>query len=591
MPPSSPSDPCQRNDDRSGNLMLNGWNFDFYGTNWNSIFVNNNGNVSFGQAFSTFSASGFPVNGFPMVAPFWADVDTRGVTNGAGTVWYRQWSLQGGQSVNRLVVTWDHVGYFSGQTDKLNTFQVILTDGNDPLIGLGNNVCFCYDDMQWTTGSASGGQNGFGGTPATVGANLGDGVTFFQVGRFDHAGTDYDGPGGNPDGVSFLDNAQFCFSTTSAGTNTAPIFLTPVTTHNVILGQVLNFGAEAIGPETGETVTLTADLSQLLASSVTSMLTPGNPAIATFVYRPTATSELGPHTVALTATDNGTPQRMTTINIVITVDQGGIDLTPPVTTLTNRIARIEAVSRDTGGANTGLASITLGANSTNLVLYVPPFAQGAPQVTWAVGRLDSLQPGSGTVEVADRAMNMATETISLAPAGDCNGNGIPDAMDIANFTSFDWNGNGIPDECEQLGVVYCSPQLHNSTGLPSGLIVSGSNRVADNAVVLTALNVPPSSFGTFLVSPTQGFLNGPASGFSSGNLCLSQQALGIYRQQITVSSAAGVMSIPINLNTVPLVTGPTVILPGTTLNFQGFYRDNNATIRSNLTDAVQVTFY
>ncbi len=31
---------------------------------------------------------------------------------------------------------------------------------------------------------------------------------------------------------------------------------------------------------------------------------------------------------------------------------------------------------------------------------------------------------------------------------DCNGNGIPDSIDIATGTSKDCNSNGIPDECE-----------------------------------------------------------------------------------------------------------------------------------------------
>jgi hypothetical protein len=31
---------------------------------------------------------------------------------------------------------------------------------------------------------------------------------------------------------------------------------------------------------------------------------------------------------------------------------------------------------------------------------------------------------------------------------DCNGNGVPDAIDLANGTLHDCNGNGIPDECE-----------------------------------------------------------------------------------------------------------------------------------------------
>lgn len=40
--------------------------------------------------------------------------------------------------------------------------------------------------MQWTTGDASDGTDGFGGTPATVGANKGDGdgVAFMGVGRY-----------------------------------------------------------------------------------------------------------------------------------------------------------------------------------------------------------------------------------------------------------------------------------------------------------------------------------------------------------------------------------------------------------------------
>ena len=45
--------------------------------------MNNNGNVSFQTPYSTYSAQGFPNASFKMVAPFWADVDTRG--NG-GTV-------------------------------------------------------------------------------------------------------------------------------------------------------------------------------------------------------------------------------------------------------------------------------------------------------------------------------------------------------------------------------------------------------------------------------------------------------------------------------------------------------------------------
>ena len=42
---------------------------------------------------------------------------------------------------------------------------------------------FLYADgeIQWTTGDASGGRIGFGGTPAQVGFDAGDGERFFSV--------------------------------------------------------------------------------------------------------------------------------------------------------------------------------------------------------------------------------------------------------------------------------------------------------------------------------------------------------------------------------------------------------------------------
>ena len=82
--------------------------FDFFGTPQTEVFINNNGNLSFGSSFSTFSPSGFPVSGFPMVAPFWGDVDTR---SGPGTVFYKS-------EPTRFTVIWDHVGYYNQHTDS-----------------------------------------------------------------------------------------------------------------------------------------------------------------------------------------------------------------------------------------------------------------------------------------------------------------------------------------------------------------------------------------------------------------------------------------------------------------------------------------
>jgi len=241
--PANHLDPCQRNDDDTTTAIALPFTFDLFGTPQNSVFINNNGNISFGAAFTTFTSTGFPINNFPMIAPFWADVDTRNPLS--GVVYYKL-------EANRLTVTWDHVGYYNSMADRVSTFQVIISDGTDPLVGLGQNVCFCYGDMDWTTGDASSGVGGFGGTPATVGINAGDGVNFFQLGRFDQTGNAYDGPGGTSDGVDFLDNTRQCFLTGTID-NTPPIFInSPTGCLNVSVGVPFQFTVQSIGPEAGQ---------------------------------------------------------------------------------------------------------------------------------------------------------------------------------------------------------------------------------------------------------------------------------------------------------------------------------------------------
>ena len=209
----NPADPDQRNDDDVTNAIPLGFSFDFYGTTYDEVYINNNGNVTFGGPLTTFTPFAFP-SGTPIVAPFFADVDTRNPAS--GLVYVKS-------EPGRFTVLWEEVGYFNRQADERNTFQVVLTDGADPLVGAGNNVCLSYGDMNWTTGGASGGTNGFGGTAAIAGANAGDDASFFTVGRFDQAGDAYDGPAGAPDGVDYLDDRDVCFSTSDSETNVPPI--------------------------------------------------------------------------------------------------------------------------------------------------------------------------------------------------------------------------------------------------------------------------------------------------------------------------------------------------------------------------------
>jgi len=204
------SNSMARNDDQSSARIDLGFNFCFYENDRDSVFINNNGNLTFGTPFAGFTPSGFPSSGLQMIAPFWGDVDTRNTT-GANTnqVWHQFIDLNGDLAIDTLVVTWDAVGVFPNNNSEFNTFQVAISGirnafgGN--ILGPGNNAMFSYGDMNWTVGTAS------GGAAATVGINNGDGIRYSQIGRFDHDGVDYDGEAGSNDGVQYLNGRDYFF--------------------------------------------------------------------------------------------------------------------------------------------------------------------------------------------------------------------------------------------------------------------------------------------------------------------------------------------------------------------------------------------
>jgi len=187
-----------RNDDGSTDAISLGFTLNFFGQNYTSFFINNNGNVTFGGPLAQFTAEGFPTDfGLPMIAPFWSDVDTRGF--GSGEVHFTSGTSSRG---NRFVqVDWPAVGYFSSHTDLLNTFTLYIED--DPQ---GDIVVFDYGTMQWTTGDASGGVGGFGAEGAQIGFDAGDGVNFLSLGR-----------PRTPTEVAALSNQQFAFRLNEQG--------------------------------------------------------------------------------------------------------------------------------------------------------------------------------------------------------------------------------------------------------------------------------------------------------------------------------------------------------------------------------------
>ncbi len=302
--------PDYRNDDWSTLPIYIPFSFCFYGSPIDSLYINNNGNVSIGAPYSTFTANPFPDPNFVMIAPFWGDVDTRGPMS--GLVYYQI-------TPTHLVVQWEAVGYFNSHDDKLNTFQLILTDGLDPILPGGQNTSFCYKDMQWTTGDASSGTNGFGGTAATVGVNRGNGTDFIQVGLFDTAGAVYDGPFGNNDGIDVLDNQAFYFNSCVSSSNVAPLVtaLQVCDTLKVCINDSIQIYAEYLSPEQNQITVPNVNPNGMGGVSILSSST-GNIASITVQVQGNA-SNVGYHTIYITGTDNGSPPLTNSTPVIVQV--------------------------------------------------------------------------------------------------------------------------------------------------------------------------------------------------------------------------------------------------------------------------------
>lgn len=377
-----------RNDDGSYGPIALPFGFDLYGSVYNQVWINTNGNLTFTGAYSTYSPTGFPFS-MPMVAPFWADVDTRNL--GGGQIYFKL-------SATNLIVTWDHVGYYNQKIDKLNTFQVVISDGVDPITGLGQNVCFHYEDMQWTTGDASQGVNGFGGYPATVGANKGNSIDYFQVGRFGEDNANYDGPGGNTDGVHYLDNQCICVQTAIA--ENIPPVATNFPSDTILLecGETYDLDFSFIPPAVNQNVATMMDAGGACGTSF--FATAGSISDVQFSFTAQPCNE-GVNTIAFTATDDGTPNESTTVYLTIIVGQ----CCDPIEIETALSVYGCGYNVSCNGSSDGMATASATGGCGNLT-YV-----------WSDGQMGAtatgLSAGMYTVTVTDEYGNMSEETITV----------------------------------------------------------------------------------------------------------------------------------------------------------------------------------
>ncbi len=157
----------QPNDDGSSSSLDLPFEVNFFGGTYNNFFVNNNGNITFNSSLGGYTPNPFPIANQPMIAPFWADVDTR--CDSCGNVYV------GSPSEGVVAITWDSVGYYSNQSDVVNSFQAVIIDRSDGNSAGDFDVEFRYDALNWTSGSVS------DGIHAQAGYDAGNGEEFYAL--------------------------------------------------------------------------------------------------------------------------------------------------------------------------------------------------------------------------------------------------------------------------------------------------------------------------------------------------------------------------------------------------------------------------
>ncbi|MCU0536307.1 MAG: PEP-CTERM sorting domain-containing protein [Hydrococcus sp. Prado102] len=133
-------------DDSTATTSL-GFNFNFYGTNYNNVFWNSNGLITFGNGTWMYGNSDLTTSSsvnLPSIAAFWDDLQF--FNSGTDAVYYQTLGSPGKQ---RFIVQWNQAGgYYSSPSPV--TFQAVLFEGT-------NDILLSYLDVDSEDGRAFGG--------------------------------------------------------------------------------------------------------------------------------------------------------------------------------------------------------------------------------------------------------------------------------------------------------------------------------------------------------------------------------------------------------------------------------------------------
>jgi len=376
-----------------GNLNLN-----FFGVQVSSVFVNNNGNVTFGSPLGTFTPFPLTTTNVQIIAPYFSDVETDFPTSGLVTY--------GNDTVNgrpAFGVNWPNVEYFGeGPATLLNLFQLVLVDRSD--VGAGNfDIEFNYNQVQWETGDASGGVGGLGGSSARVGYSNGSQT----------AGSFFELPGSGMPG-SFLDSNTTTGLIHNDLNNTQPgRYLFQVRGGTV--QSSADMAISANGPPsaaTGSTITYTLTATNLGPNTATGVtVTDTLPAGFTFVSA-TPSNICSPAGQPVVVTCN-VGSLADGSNAIITI-QASIPTTASGTATDTAVVSVPNNQDLNLGNNTAtvMTNITvLAPDLTIIKTHNDPFAQGQTGATYTITVTNSgTGATTGTVTVNDALPTGLTAT-------------------------------------------------------------------------------------------------------------------------------------------------------------------------------------
>lgn len=279
------------------------FSFCFYGKQYDTVYINNKGNLTFVHPEFRYSTSKFPLgNDTLMLAGYYTNVDDSPKIilppRYNAVISYKL-------TPTHLIVQWSSVGYNVPDDDLYNNFQITITNGADSILPAGNNVAYCYQYMQWASGDS--GTPGFNATPSIIGVNKGDHFHYAQFGTFDYRGYTYFGPKDTTSELYWLDNKSFIFNTCANANNIPPVIVKSdsCSIDTVCRGDTLTLSATFLCPQQGQKATLTVTspgISGFINDTVSgyslyhirSQLVP-------------ALSDTGSHIITIIATDNGFP--------------------------------------------------------------------------------------------------------------------------------------------------------------------------------------------------------------------------------------------------------------------------------------------